>query len=374
MKQGAGLAGLTKAPEDVVRIALRDAIHAFESYIRRSHFNHQQWLDEKVSLPGQGAHRGRTRRFGVSPQVEVLAKALCVSGLGRLRLKRKDYLPTGDVVITDVVVQEKAGRWFVTLQVEAILLPHRHGTEAIVGVDLGIKNLATLSDGTTVKNPRATQTHAVKTRQLQQALARKQKGSTAQKTAALKLARHQMHVASIRRHQMHCLTAQLLQNYSCIAIENLDVPGMIRSTPRYSSAIQDVGFGQFRRQMEYKANLTGRFVVVAPRYFPSSGRCSNCGALNRSLSIETRRWRCCECGREHDRDENAALNLEGLIAGSATVMPVEEVVQLSYGMLMAQYSSSPSDSSLLSTSSSSSDNRSELPKPEPSSDVQSDVV
>lgn len=112
---------------------------------------------------------------------------------------------------------------------------------------------------------------------------RKQRGSAVWQAAALRLARWQAHVANIRRHQMHGLSDWLTENYACVAIENLDVPGMIRNSPALGASIRDVGFGKFRHQMEYKANLAGSLVVVADRYFPSTRRCSSCGVVNRSL-------------------------------------------------------------------------------------------
>lgn len=323
---------LHEVPGVVIREALRNVLRAIESYVHRSRLKSIGYIPEKVSSPGSGSRNGKPSHFGIGDEVEIGVQNIHVPGLGWLPLKRKVYLPPSGVRILSAQIRQKAGRWFITLEVE-IDMPVRHqpAGDGIIGVDLGILNLATLSDGSTVKNPRAAERHAWKTRELQASIRRKKKGSVSWKKAKKKLARHQVHVANIRRDSLHKLTSHLTNSYACVAIENLDVPGMIKRSPQFSSAIQDVGFGQFRRQMLYKDEVAGSFTVVGPRYFPSTQRCSGCGIINRTLTLEVRRWRC-ECGLEHDRDHNAARNQEGLIAGSATEMPITEIVAMFDGI------------------------------------------
>jgi putative transposase len=236
--------------------------------------------------------------------------------LGRLRLKERGYLPT-TVHVLSATVSERAGRWYVAIVVEA----ERHApvnTGPVVGVDLGVKTLATLSDGATVANPRHLRSALKKLKRLQRAVSRKRKGSASRRKAARRLGNLYRTVANQRANTLHQLTSRLAKTKSVVVIEDLNVAGMLKNH-HLAQAISDVGFGEFRRQLTYKASWYGCQVIIASRWEPSSKTCSGCGWVDEALQLGDRTFHCLNpyCRQVLDRDLNAARNLVQL-AGSST--------------------------------------------------------
>ena len=258
-----------------------------------------------------------------SSAVEVAGCSVFLPRIGEVRMK--EALRFKGRVIS-CTISRVAHKWFASFQVEVDhVLPAREN-QAVVGVDLGVTVLATLSDGTVFENPKALRSQLRKLKRLQQAVARKRKGSANRRKACLKVAQLHYHIRCLRQDTLHKLTTFLVRNYAVIGIEHLNVSGMLKNR-RLSRAIADVGFYEFRRQLEYKAKLYGVRVVVADRWFPSSKTCSECGCVKDSLSLSERMWTCAECGARHDRELNAACNLE-IMAGSHPVTACGEVVRL----------------------------------------------
>jgi putative transposase len=157
-------------------------------------------------------------------------------------------------------------------------------------------------------NPRALEKKLRKLRRLSKNLSRKKSGSKNRERAKLELARLHLRVFNIRQDTLHKITTHLAKNHSQIVIEDLCVAGMLKNR-KLSRVIADVGFYEFRRQLEYKCEWYGSEPVVAPRFYPSSKRCSACGAIKRDLTLSDRVYVCEKCGLEMDRDLNAACNL-----------------------------------------------------------------
>lgn len=213
--------------------------------------------------------------------------------------------------IMSATVSRTADKWFVSITVDCPsvqLLPHNVENQDVVGVDLGLTTLATLSSGEKVAGPKSHKRLLSRIRRLSQSLSRKVKGSANYKKARIKLARLHMRVANIRNDALHKLTTDLVKRFAVIGIEDLAVKNMIRSR-RLARSLSDASFGEFRRQLEYKATKYQRKLVVADRFFASSKLCSTCGYKLDQLSLSTRSWKCPECGVSHDRDVNAAINL-----------------------------------------------------------------
>jgi putative transposase len=141
--------------------------------------------------------------------------------------------------------------------------------------------------------------------------------------ARRRLARLHARIANIRKDATHKATTRLVKTYRRIGIEDLHVRAMVRNR-HLARSIMDDGFGEFRRQLEYKARFYGVVVVVTDRWFPSSKTCSCCGSVKAELALSQRQFRCCACGFESDRDRNAALNLEPVAASSAVSACGEE--------------------------------------------------
>jgi len=213
--------------------------------------------------------------------------------------------------ILSVTVSRQADRWFASIAVEADhVVPDRIDTNS-AGVDLGVTTLATVAgkDGVEkIEAPKPLKRLLGKLKRLQRSLSRKAKGSCNRAKAKTKLARLHARISDIRSDALHKLTTHLIRAYRVIGIENLNVSGMLKNHC-LAKAISDLGFAEFRRQLEYKATLYGSNVIIVEQWFPSSKVCSDCGFKAESMPLSTREWTCANCGEAHDRDANAAYNL-----------------------------------------------------------------
>jgi putative transposase len=227
--------------------------------------------------------------------------------------------------IMSATVSRVADRWFVSITVETqddLRLP-KAKNQGAVGVDLGVAALATLSTGEAIPGPKAHKALLSRLRRLSRSLSRKKKGSCNRKKAKAKLAKLHARIASIRSDALHKLTTDLTSRFHTIGIEDLNVRGMVRNR-RLSRAVADMGFFEFRRQLQYKAQMRGNQIVLADRWFASSKTCSCCGHKLEELALSQRAWTCPECGSVHDRDVNAAINLKYMAASSAVSACGEE--------------------------------------------------
>jgi putative transposase len=213
-----------------------------------------------------------------------------------------------------VMSRESDGRWYVTFAVDGDDLEPLPETGRAVGVDLGVKDFAVTSDGERLPNPRHLERKARNLARYQRRMARCQKGSANRAKAKAKVARAHRKVRDARSDHLHRASTRLVRSNDVIVIEDLSVRNMVRNR-RLARAISDCGWGEFRRQLEYKCERSGRELVVIDRWYPSSKTCSACGHLLASLSLSTRKWQCPSCGAWHDRDVNAAKNI--LAAGQA---------------------------------------------------------
>jgi len=219
--------------------------------------------------------------------------------------------------ILSATVSRVADRWFVSVTVEvAHQVPVRENQAAVGGVDLGIKALATMSDGSTVEGPKALRSNLKKLKRLSRSLSRKVKGSANRGKAKAKLARLHARISNIRKDGLHKLTTELVNKFSVIGIEDLNVKGMMGNR-KLARAIADMSFYEFKRQLTYKADMAGTRIVVTDRWYPSSKTCSDCGHVVPTLPLSVRDWVCPACGSVHDRDRNAAINLKNIAASSA---------------------------------------------------------
>ena len=215
--------------------------------------------------------------------------------------------------INEVTVNRTAGRWFACFSVETgePLPPVKDGPT--VGVDVGIENLAVCSDGTVVENPRALKPALRCLRRLDKAIARSRKaqagapiptagsGCTPAEAAA--------RIVNVRNDLHHKATTAIAKPAGRVVIEDLNVAGMM-SNRRLSRALADAGISGFLTKLEYKCRWYGAELAKVDQWYPSSKLCSGCGAKNEGLTLSERRWRCDSCGALHERDLNAALNLE----------------------------------------------------------------
>jgi putative transposase len=294
--------------------ALRNLDTAFDHFFRRVKLKQQGKLRGNVGYPQFKTRKRGLGSFRLTGSIVVFADAIQLPRLGRLRLKERDYLPTGSHILSATVI-EHAGHWYVSVLVEQEhAVPENNGP--MVGVDLGVKTLATLSDGTAQPNPRHLRSCLGKLKHMQRAISRKQKGGRNRKKAAGRLARLYRRVANQRANTLHQFTSRLAKTKAVVVIEDLNVSGMLKNH-HLAQAIGDVGFYEFRRQLTYKAAWYGCQVMVASQWEPTSKACSHCGWANEQLALADRTFHCQACGQVIDRDLNAAINLVKL-AGSSS--------------------------------------------------------
>ena len=213
-----------------------------------------------------------------------------------------------------IVSREPDDRWYVTFALDTSAPKPLLETGHAAGVDLGVKDVAVTSDGEKIANPRHLERKARNLARYQRRLARRRKGSANRAKARAKVARAHRKVRDARRDFLHRASTRLVRSADMIVIEDLNVSGMVRNR-RLARAISDCGWGEFRRQLEYKCERAGRELVVIDRWYPSSKTCSACGHLLAGLSLSNRHWTCPGCRARHDRDINAAKNI--LAAGLA---------------------------------------------------------
>lgn len=235
--------------------------------------------------------------------------------IGRVHCMENVYKLVNSAHLIRISVSRRAGRWYAALTVERDDTPAKRPTKGgAVGVDLGVKNLATLSDGTVIPNPRALNVGLKALRKAQQALSRKAKGSARREKAKERVARLHARVADVRGDVMNKATTMIARNYSTVCVEDLNVAGMMKNH-HLARSLSDAALGEFRRQLEYKTARSGAVLCVVDRWFPSSKTCSNCGVVKAKLPLSERVFNCDACGLSLDRDLNAAVNIQ--VAGSA---------------------------------------------------------
>ncbi|MEU1687842.1 RNA-guided endonuclease TnpB family protein [Micromonospora sp. NPDC005707] len=213
-----------------------------------------------------------------------------------------------------VISRDPDGRWYVTFAVDTDTPEPLEVTGHEIGIDLGVKDFAVTSDGQRIANPRHLDRRARNLARYQRRMARCQRGSANRRKAKAKVARAHRKVRNARVDFLHRTSTNLVRAADTIVIEDLAVKNMLRNRS-LAKAISDCGWGEFRRQLEYKAERAGRTLVVIGRWYPSSKTCSACGHLLAVLSLSTRHWTCPTCRTRHDRDVNAAKNI--LAAGRA---------------------------------------------------------
>jgi len=290
---------------------------------------------------GQQAHRPRFKTKGRCRDAFYLANdKFRIEGteavfpkVGRVQLREHLRWPGR---IMGASVGRQADHWYLAVQVEVPdHVAHLYRTsDGVIGVDLGVSAAATLSNGEKIAAPRplaaALRRMRIRSRRQSRKLeaARKAVGikgsipkgarlpvSKNRTCGARALARLHARIARVHADFMHKLTTRLCRENEAVVIEDLNVRGML-SNARLARAISDVGFYEFRRQLQYKAGRYGTQILLADRWYPSSKLCSACGDKYATLGLCERTWTCAACGAHHDRDVNAAINLQRLATGA----------------------------------------------------------
>lgn len=282
--------------------ALRDLDSAYQNFYKGFGYPKFKRKDDKNS-------------YRTSSNIRVDNSFITIPKVGLLRYKDKYNLEDKNILkIYNVTISKtSSGKYYASVSAE-VYIPCFEITNQNVGIDLGLKDFAILSNGEKIHNPRILKHLEVKYRKLAKAVSRKVKGSSNYHKSRIRLARFHEKVSNIRRDFLHKLSASLIKTYDIICIENLNISGLLKNH-KLSKSFQDVAHSEFVRQFEYKCLWYGKTISKVDRFYSSSQLCSNCGFKNKDVkNLKIREWTCPECGVHHDRDINASINIlnEGL--------------------------------------------------------------
>lgn len=302
LKTQPGTAWLRGADAQALQQVLRDLDRAFVNFFAK-----------RARFPKFKAKKTDRARFRIPQKIKVIDGKVSVPKIGLVRIRQSMpiELPTKSATFK----RDVKGHWFVTLvaefEIPDVALPPPDPAK-FIGIDLGLIDFATLSDGSDpIPAPKFYRKAQVKLRKAQRTFSRRQKGSRRKAKARVKVARVQQKTAEQRKDFLHKLSTRLVGQYDGLCIEDLCVKALART--KLSKSFTDASMGEFRRQLTYKAGWNRKHLVVVDRYFPSSRLCNACGAKNDALTLSDREWDC-GCGTHHKRDFLAACNLrdEGL--------------------------------------------------------------
>ena len=293
---------LRDVPKSVPRAALLQLETAYANFFRRVKRNEKQ-----KGFPKFKSRKHSRMCFHLEPDaIAVNGNQVRIPKLGWLRMHQAIRFK-GRLVGT-VCISYAAGRWYASFSVKTeIADPIEKQERVAVGVDVGIKHLAVLSDGKTFDNPKSFFRLERLLARAQRQMARKRKGSKRWQKAKLRVQRIHKRIADLRANATHHVTDYVAANYDGVAIEDLNMRGMSQNR-HLAKAVLDANFTELHRQLAYKMTWAGGEIRQVDRFFPSSRLCGACGLVNSELTLADREWTC-ECGAHHDRDQNAANNL-----------------------------------------------------------------
>ena len=301
LKQQPHTAWLREMDSQALQQAIRDLDLAFRAF-----------FEKRARFPRFKAKKRERPSFRIPQRVTVEGELLLVPKVGPVELVL--HRPLEGTPRSATFKQDATGAWYVTLIVHLDLpdmpLPTPDPART-VGVDLGLKDLAVLSDGRRVSAPKHYRRAERKLRRHQRHLSRCQKGSKNREKARLQVARQHQRVANQRRDYLHKLTTALVRQCDAICIEDLAVSGLGKTN--LGKSVYDAGWGKLRFMLAYKTRWQRKRLALIGRFYPSSRLCRACGTVNADLTLADRVWTCA-CGAAHDRDVNAAENIrhEGL--------------------------------------------------------------
>jgi putative transposase len=286
---------LKEADAQMLQQALRDVERAFEAFFK-----------QRSRFPRFRSKKAGHFAFRIPQRVRIEDGRVYVPKIGSVRIRQSREVEGRSKSAT--FKRDATGHWYVSLTTEFRMPDAEPPAPAKpVGVDLGLKDLFVLSSGERIEAPKFARKAARKLRKAQKSVSRKKLGSHRREKAKRRVARVYCKVSNQRSDFIHKLTTNLTREYDCICVEDLSIKGLAKT--KLSRSVLDAAFGEFVRQVEYKATWSFQRSAKIGRFFPSTKLCSECGTVNPNLTLADRVWLCDSCGTQHDRDLNASTNI-----------------------------------------------------------------
>ena len=277
---------------------------AYNNFFKRPEVGFPKFKSKKL-------HKDSYTTNNQNGTVAISDKYIKLPKIGSVKIKKHR---TFDGLIKSVTISKNpSGKYYVSVLVEQIEKEKLSESESAIGIDLGLKEFCSTSDGEMIENPRYLQKSENRLRKLQKDLSRCNKGSKNREKCRIKVARQYEKITNQRKDFLHKLSKRFIDENQIICLEDLSVKNMM-SDHQIAKSIADVSWSKFVRQLKYKADWYGREIIQIDKWYPSSQICSTCGYKSGKKELHVREWTCPECGTLHERDVNAAINIlnEGL--------------------------------------------------------------
>lgn len=301
LRKREGIEWLAAQSLDTLRQPIRDQDRAFTEFFQKR-ARYPKFKSRKRTMPA-------FRAINSHDTVRIENSRLRIPKLGFVKIRQSQTID--GKIKSASVKRDTTGKWHVALLVEFempdVELP-APDPKKIAGIDLGLTDFAVLSTGERIEPPRFFRKAQKKLRQAQRTLSRRKADSRRREKAKMRVAKIHLKAANQRSDFLHKLSADVIRRFDAVCLEDLNLKGLART--KLAKSFQDAAHGEFRRQVTYKAEWNRKHVIVIDRFEPSSKRCHVCREINDRLTLKDRKWTCPGCGTVHDRDLNAARNIE----------------------------------------------------------------